>query len=314
MTDDVTRPARRVLHVCYCCADLDAATAFFVDNFGMRNFMGTPAGESDGAILGFDCPIISPTQFVYDARGPRTSPAIEVQGWIEPALEGTPVDDPTRAGIQALGLTVPDLATATDRLVGSGCEVRGTGASPFDGAGWVTVRDPTGVLLDVVEDPQVPAGESRMRHLRVGCTDLAASREWYEGLGFETLGHATVTDAAFLDRSLANATGPRADAEALRLRLPDEPFEALLFEWRSPPAHGRHVTEPNHAGIYRAALGVDDTRASYAAMSAAGWVFEREPTSILLTGTPVPEMWISFLADPDGVALELVERPRSAFR
>ena len=87
-----------------------------------------------------------------------------------------------------------------------------------------------------------------------------------------------------------------------------------MFEWRSPATHGRHVAEPNHAGLYRAALGVDDTRASYAAMRAAGWVFEHEPTSVVLAGTPVPDMWISFLADPDGVPFELVERPRSAFR
>ena len=193
--------------------------------------------------------------------------------------------------------------TATERLVGSGCEVRGTGVSPFDGARWTTVRDPTGVLLDVVEDRRCRRASRACGTCASAAPTSNASREWYEGIGFETLGHATVTDAAFLDRSLANGVGRRAHAEALRLRLPDEPFEALLFEWRSPPTHGRHVTEPNHAGMYRAALGVDDTRASYAAMSAAGWVFEREPTSVLLTGTPVPEMWISFLADPDGVAL-----------
>lgn len=49
-------------------------------------------------------------------------------------------------------------------------------------------------------------------------------------------------------------------------------------------------------------------------MTAAGVSFDRAPTSIELRGTPVPDMWICFLSDPDGVPFELVERPRSAFR
>jgi catechol 2,3-dioxygenase-like lactoylglutathione lyase family enzyme len=310
MTDDTLRPARRVLHVCYCCSDLDRASSFFVDGFAMRKTMGTPANKSSGAILGLDGDVVSPTHFVYDVRGPRTSPAIEVQAWVEPPLTGTPLDDPTRVGIQALGFAVPDVDATTKALTASGCAVRGSGPSPFDVSAWVTLRDPTGVTIDVVEDAAIPAGESRLRHLRVTCSDLEASRAWYEGVGFAALGDAAnMTDMSFLDH---DRTG--ASAHALHLRLPDEPFEVILVEWGSPPGHGRAVSEPNHAGLYRAALGVDDTRASYAAMSAAGWVFERPPMSIEMTGTPVPPMWICFLHDPDGVPFELVERPRSAFR
>jgi catechol 2,3-dioxygenase-like lactoylglutathione lyase family enzyme len=36
--------------------------------------------------------------------------------------------------------------------------------------------------------------------------------------------------------------------------------------------------------------------------------------TIALHGTPVADMWIAFLRDPDGIPVELVERPRSAFR
>ena len=72
--------------------------------------------------------------------------------------------------------------------------------------------------------------------------------------------------------------------------------------------------DPNHAGLFRTAIGVDDTRAAHRAMSAAGWTFDRAPMRIELKGTLVPDMWICFLSDPDGVPFELVERPRSAFR
>jgi catechol 2,3-dioxygenase-like lactoylglutathione lyase family enzyme len=70
----------------------------------------------------------------------------------------------------------------------------------------------------------------------------------------------------------------------------------------------------NTAGLYRTAVGVDDTRASYDEFLSAGWVFEREPRQVELEGTAVPDMWICFLNDPDGVPFEFVQRPRTAFR
>jgi catechol 2,3-dioxygenase-like lactoylglutathione lyase family enzyme len=301
------RPARRFLHICYCCDDGDAVTRFFVDGLGLRATMRTPVGRSDGALLGLDREIESAATFLYDARGPRVSPAVEVQHWVEPGLVGEPPTDPTAAGIQALGFAVAGVGAVAHRLTALGCEVIGRGASPF-GVDWTTVRDPNGVTLDLVEDGDVAAGETRLRHLRITCTDLAASLAWYEGMGFEVIGKGSIDDASFL-----GLTEPAA-ADAVRLRLPDEPFEVILVRWTSPASHGRHTRDPNHAGLFRTAVGVDDTRAAHEEMSAAGWAFDRAPMTVELTGTPVPDMWICFLSDPDGVPFELVERPRSAFK
>jgi catechol 2,3-dioxygenase-like lactoylglutathione lyase family enzyme len=99
-----------------------------------------------------------------------------------------------------------------------------------------------------------------------------------------------------------------------RLRLPDEPFALILVEWHEPPSRGRPYETGNHAGLYRFAIGVDDTRAAYDALVQAGWPLSNPPQSVELGGTNVPDMWIAFLADPDGLVVELVERPRSAFR
>jgi catechol 2,3-dioxygenase-like lactoylglutathione lyase family enzyme len=297
-----TRPARRFLHVCYCCADTAPVTQFFVDGLQLRLTMSTPRERSDGALLGMDGEIEASAAFVYDARGPRTSPAIEVQDWYDPPLTGVPYDDPTAVGIQPLGFGVPDLASTIERLTALGCSVVG------EKHGWATLRDPTGVTLDIVADDAIPADETRMRHLRITCTDVERSLPWYEALGFEAIATDDVKDAAFLgiDRPV--------DATVARLRLPDEPFEALLVQWHDPASHGRHYAEPNHAGIYRTAVGVDDTRAAFDALSADGVTFDRPPLSVELKGTPVPDMWICFLSDPDGVPFEFVQRPRSAFR
>jgi catechol 2,3-dioxygenase-like lactoylglutathione lyase family enzyme len=305
--DGSTRPARRFLHVCYCCEDTEPVVKFFVDALAMRNTMTVPTEWSTGAILGLEGEVLGGAAFLYDARGPRISPAIEAQNWVDPKRVGTPVDDPTAVGVQALGFAVPDLATAGERLVSRGCKIIGSGRSPF-GFAWATLRDVTGVTLDLVEDPSVPVEETRMHHLRITCSDLSASLAWYEGLGFEVVEKAAIDDGAFL--GLADPVR----AESARLRLPDEPFEAVLVQWHEPRSHGRHYAEPNHAGLFRTAVGVDDTRASYEAMSAAGWTFDRAPMSVELKGTPVPDMWICFLSDPDGVPFEFVGRPRAAFR
>ena len=127
-------------------------------------------------------------------------------------------------------------------------------------------------------------------------------------LGFELLERDTLDDGSFV------GDYGDVDGEFARLRLPDEPFEVRLLQWRRPASHGRHYAEPYHAGLFRAALGVDDTRASYERLSGAGAVFDRPPMEVELAGTPVPDMWITFISDPNGIPYEFVQRPRSAFR
>jgi catechol 2,3-dioxygenase-like lactoylglutathione lyase family enzyme len=300
-------PARRFLHICYCCDDAGAVSDFFVDGLAMRNTMRTNDEYGSGAILGLDYPVRSVGSFVYDKRGPRTSPAIEVQGWYDPTPVGTPSTDPFEIGIKALGFAAPSIDTAVATLAGLGCSIQFDGRSPFDER-TVTVLDPRGVTLELVEDPHLAADATQMDHLRITVANLNDSLTFYEMLGFEVTERANVSDGTFV--GLAGIV----DGEFAKLRLPDEPFELRLIEWHSPSGHGHHYTEPYHAGIFRAALGVDDTRASYAAMSAAGAVFDRPPMEVELSGTPVPDMWITFISDPNGIPYEFVQRPRSAFR
>lgn len=303
----ITRPARRFLHVCYCCADAAAVSDFFVEGLGMKNTMRTTDQWSSGAILGMDRDVHSIGSFVYDRRGPRTSPAIEVQGWIDPAPVGEPSTDPFERGVKALGFAVPSVDDAVTRLTAMGCTVIGDAASPHD-ARHVTLLDPRRVTLELVEDTSIEAGANQMHHLRITVRDLDASLPFYDMLGFDLFERSALANAEFLG-------GPaEVEAEVARLRLPDEPFEVRLFQWHRPASHGHHYVEPYHAGIFRTAVGVDDTRASYDLLSHAGAVFDRPPMEVELSGTPVPDMWITFISDPDAIPYELVQRPRSAFR
>jgi catechol 2,3-dioxygenase-like lactoylglutathione lyase family enzyme len=296
----IERPARRFLHICYCCADDLEVADFFVEGLRLKQVMRTTDEYGPGTILGLDYDVRSIGNFVYDRRGPRVSPAIEIQGWYDPKPAGEPSTDPYEVGIKALGFAVPSVDDAVERLVKMGCSIVNDGSSPVD-ARHAALIDPRDVTLELVEDQTLGDDESQMHHLRVTVGNLDESLPFYEMLGF------SVTDRTpFEDGDIRG--------ELAQLRLPDEPFEARLVQYDEPASHGRHYAEPYHAGIFRAALGVDDTRASYDYLTGTGAVFDRPPMQVELSGTPVPDMWITFISDPNGIPYEFVQRPRSAFR
>lgn len=303
----IERPARRFLHLCYCCDDDQAVARFFVEGLHLQQVMRTTDQYDSGAILGLEGQVRSVGNFVYDRRGPRTSPAIEVQGWYDPTPVGQPSTDPFEIGIKALGIAVPSVDEAVARLTGMGCTVLVDGSSPLTGR-QATLLDPRQVTLELVEDEALDAGASQLHHLRLTVSDLAESLPFYDMLGFDVIERGALTDAGFVGHD-----GP-AEGQFARLRLPDEPFEVHLVRWVQPAGHGAHYAEPYHRGLFRTALGVDDTRASYERLSAAGAAFDRPPMEVELSGTPVPDMWITFISDPDGIAYEFVQRPRSIFR
>jgi catechol 2,3-dioxygenase-like lactoylglutathione lyase family enzyme len=315
MTDvSVEHPARRFLHICYCCADDREVANFLVDGLDMKQVMRTTDKYDSGAILGLNYDVRSVGNFVYDRRGPRTSPAIEVQGWYDPLPVGTPSTDPFAVGIKALGFAVPSVDAAVARLVAMGCTVLADASSPFD-ARHAALLDPRDVTLDIVEDAALAEGESQLHHLRITVRDLAESIPFYEMLGFEILDQGEIDDASFVGPlGGRDEVDGAVHAEYATLRLPDEPFEVRLVQWHNPPGRGDHYVEPYHAGLFRAALGVDDTRGSYERMSAAGAVFDRPPMQVELSGTPVPDMWITFISDPNAIPYEFVQRPRGIFR
>jgi catechol 2,3-dioxygenase-like lactoylglutathione lyase family enzyme len=303
----IERPARRFLHICYCCADDADVTSFFVDGLQMKNTMRTTDEYGSGAILGIDRDVRSVGSFVYDRRGPRTSPAIEVQGWYDPIPVGEPSVDSFEVGIKALGVAVPSVDTCLKTLTDMGCTVISDGGAPFDER-QAAVLDPRQVTLELVEDAALDVDATQLHHLRITVADLTESLPFYDMLGFDVIERGALDDGAFVDHD------GEVDADFARLRLPDEPFELRLIQWNRPAGHGHHYAEPYHAGLYRAALGVDDTRASYEHLSRAGAMFDRPPMEVELSGTPVPDMWITFISDPNGIPYEFVQRPRSAFR
>ena len=302
--------ARRFLHCCYCCRDADTARRGFCDGLGLELVMRSAGARLDGSQLGFAGEVETDACFVYDARGPRVSPAIEVQAWLDPATAGEPYPSGDHVGFQALGIATGSLDQPCERLGAIGYQMVGrtTDTCPIS-ARTVTLLDPTGVTIDLVKSPELGDG-TRLVHLRATCSDLDRSVSWYRTLGFDV---TSLTRRARVDGTPFCVTA-EAEVSVARLRLPDEPFALVLVEWHEPPSHGRSYPLANHAGLYRFAIAVDDTRAAFGTFAGSGMEVSDPPAVVPLPGTNVPDMWIAFLTDPDGLTVELVERPRSAFR
>ena len=284
---------------------------FYVNVLDMKEVMRNPLHPSDGSLLGIDGEIVSGAAFVYDKRGPRTSASLEVQEWVSPKMIGAPITDASRVGMQAVGFGVPDIEAMINRMVAAGSQLVSRSSSPWVKS-WATLTDPFGTQVDLMQDETIPVGESRLRHLRITVTNIDDSLLWYRGMGFLDVAEHVFDNGDFV--GLKSDGGSPAIGRVRRMKLPDEAAEIVLTDWTNPKSHGQHPADANHAGLFRTAVGVDDTVESYERFLAEGWKFEREPRQVELEGTAVPDMWICFLNDPDGVPFEFVQRPRSAFR
>ena len=82
-----------------------------------------------------------------------------------------------------------------------------------------------------------------------------------------------------------------------------EGFRLELIQYLSPPGV-KLDTRTNNVGAAHVGLWVDDVEAKYREMLAAGVRFRGAPTSSL-PGRPK----VTYFLDPDGITLELMQRP-----
>ena len=305
VSDHPVRPARRFLHVCYCTADAGAAADLLVAGLGLRTVMQTPMERNSGEIFGIDGEIESEAVFVYDARGPRRAPAIEVQGWKDPAIVGEPPSDPTAAGIHALGFAVDDLDASATVLIELGCVETSRGRGPT-GAPTVVLRDPTGVHLDLVDAHGVDAPRW---HTSASPSPTSACRSpgTRGSAGRRSSGRPSTTPQA-------SGWPAVAPARWLGCACPTRPPRRTSCNGTSPAPTGAIPVRRTTRASFASPSGSTTHGRPTTPWSADGWVFDRPPLEVELHGTPVPDMWICFVSDPDGVPYELVQRPRSAFR
>ncbi|MCW2548873.1 MAG: lactoylglutathione lyase, partial [Mycobacterium sp.] len=150
--------------------------------------------------------------------------------------------------------------------------------------------------------------QPQFSHLRLNVRDLTASVDWYGRIGLRPQAPPRRCEVA------PKALGLAAKAALTVASLTTEADPSLSFEltaWDRPAVCGEPITPANHLGIYRIALGVDDVHAACAHLR-RGDPEVPDPIWVDLPGTKLGGVCVLFLRDPDGITVELVQRPRAA--
>ena len=287
---------RRFLHCNYNCRDGAKLERFYTELFGLKPVMRTTQLSGDGTPFGIFGETASETVFLYDHRGGRFCNSLELVQWTQPPTFGATYPAPWYRGIHSYALTADDLgavAAGAARLGGEA--VRG-------GDGWLLLRDPEGAYVEVHHAD----GPSEARYLRIVCSDLDRTTAWWEQLGFS---EGSLSDVP--GEEIWPGDGEHRIAGERALVATDDPTFGILFTtWSGPEPTGPTYALPYHQGLYRMAMAVDDSRATHAALLAAG-VTRQPPYTFQLPGTKLTDgLTILFIRDPDGILVELVDRPR----
>ncbi|KGN41985.1 VOC family protein [Knoellia aerolata] len=287
-------PAPQHAHAAMHCnlntVNLDAAEAFYRVMAGRDPRFRSVGVDQDATMMGLAERTSSVTAFVWDQRGPRAAPALELVAWSDPPT--VPADQEQRAGFFAVGYRVQDLAAAGEDLATLGEltteDVRVRGRTHRA----VVLTDPDGVRVEVIEvdGPEDAAKGPAMAYERLRVTDLQRSLAWYASIGFATV---------------------RTGGAVASLSLPEDPTFSL--ELSEQPDLMAAPDRANEQGLYRIALAVEDVEAAAAALRGID-PRTPEPVFIPMEDTPTGGYTVLFLTDPDGTVVELVSRPRSEVR
>jgi catechol 2,3-dioxygenase-like lactoylglutathione lyase family enzyme len=141
-------------------------------------------------------------------------------------------------------------------------------------------------------------------HTGLTVCDLDRSLAFYR----DTIGMEVVFAQEKRGGYLAAIVGyPGAHVRMAHLAFPGDTHRIELFEYLSPSPRGA-PGEPRDVGITHVCLLVDDVRALHERLTRAGVDFYSAPVPVD-TGANAGGVGV-YLRDPDGITLELFQRPR----
>ncbi len=289
--------AGHVLHLNLNTVDVAAAHRFYTEVFGLELRMQSEGDDGDWTFHGIAEPVSSAGWFLYDARGPRTSPGLEMVEWRRPRTLGAAYPTLVHRGMSSVRLDVPDV----DDIARRAGEHGGTVVGEL-GTAALLLRDSDGIHVEVQAAPELP--RPRLAGARIGCADLDAALGWYDALGFRP-----VADPA--ERAL-DLAGTATSFRSARLSLPDPAVRFELTQWLDPVAHEPAERRLWHRGMVRMALSVEDLDTAIQDLHNAG-IDCPQPQFFAMPGTSIGGLRVLFLTDPDGFTVELVHRPARHF-
>lgn len=303
--------ADRVMHVNLNVRSADRSEAFYSEVFGLTVRAVTDGAPFDGQQLQLPGMVSNDCRLMYDWRGPRSSPSVEIMEWRRPPPIGTPHPGLSAPGIQAIAFEVDDLGSVRRRIEAAGGSVLGTGPSCVlpEAAEAVTILDPDGVRVEVSEYSRLARRPPTFRGLALTTMEPESSYRFYTQVGFQDYVARTSPDV------IRGVLGTTEAAPVRRLSSPEDvpPFCLALCTVTGPGTGEQGYPSANHVGLFRMALRVDNVRAAIDEVSPLG-ISVRGPYPVQLTGTRIEPLMIGFMTDPNGVVVEFVERHRKHFR
>lgn len=303
--------ADRVMHVNLNVRSADRSEAFYSEVFRLTARAVTNGSPFDGEQLQLRGMVSNDCRLMYDWRGPRSSPSVEIMEWRTPPSIGAPHPGLNAPGLQAIAFEADDLGSVVRRAEAAGGSVIGTGPSFAvpEAVEAVTVLDPDGVRVEIFEYSGPTRRPPTFRGLALTTTEPELSYRFYAQVGFQD--YVAGTNPDLIKRIL----GTSQAASVRRLSLPDDmpPFMLALCTVNVPSTGERSYPSANHVGLFRMALRVDNVPAAIDEVGQHG-ISVRGPYSVELTGTRIEPLVIGFMTDPNGVVVEFVERHRKHFR
>lgn len=305
-------PIQSVMHVNLNCSDLERSLAFYREAVGLTPAAHTHPPPQPGFPMG---DIEAPDAVQWDAwilqdeRG-FGGPSLDLLQWRLPAPTGRPYPVANHLGLTRLGVAVPDVDLAHQRLEALGYPCFAPPAEVPVAADLTAricvARDPDGALVEFVGGPAVAAPQLMFAEL--GCSDLSRSLDWYARiLGLEASGRFAPGPQPGAIHGLAG----EVEWEIAYLHLPGrDDFGFDLMQWRRPAPVGPAYTSANHLGLYRIAFLVEDLRACREELLREGVACP--PPVFLDMGPEIPVDGVSalFFHDPDSACIELIETPK----
>lgn len=297
-------PTQKVIHVNLNCSDLQRDKQLF-ERIGLNALSHMRAEPQDGAGMGL------PGLAQWDGYGMHGGSGwdgtmIDLLQWTAPPTAGKPYAEPNHSGFARLGIRVPDAQSVYEALRGMDIHCYTPPNIGIDGKPFFCCTNDDGTVLELSQHN----GPPQVGFVTINCTDIERSRDWYaKHIGFIAL--STVTDTTVP----AEPFGLPRDATVRRvdMALPgsEQLFTIRLQQWLDPAPQGAPYACPNHAGLYRMALAVDDAGACYKALLAAGVDCPYPPVWLDMgPDIPIDGLWALFFFDPDGTCIELIENPQ----
>jgi catechol 2,3-dioxygenase-like lactoylglutathione lyase family enzyme len=314
----------RISHWDVNVTDLERSRAWYEATTSLRVIARTNASQSfpgfemgSGSFKGY---------LLKDANLPRGVPMIHLVQWENPAPVGTPYRSQANVGWYRICPIVDDIEATRQAVIAQGskpfanttrAKISFNPSSREIDYRVFTVHDPDGVAVEFVD--KLVMGRDGISQVPATVAHNTADVEKYFPFYHELLGLDFI-QAAQTQGKVPNVYGPAGGESGFTGAFFGIRGNGFVFfdwlQWIESPELPTPYAEPNHVGIVRCAIEVDDLDAAYEILKRSRW---SQQYPILMGGIEewaLGSQWgvrrVLNFKDPEGVAFQLIEQQPSA--